>query len=85
MTVEDYKTISDSIETLETNAELLDCLGFLHTLSMLCVNKMFKNLPKRRFITKTKKRKLTPKREAWYRLANYYASLEAQIKNYKNG
>ncbi len=82
MTVEDYQTISDSIDTLESDRELLDCLGFLYTLSMECVHKMYLNLPKKRHYTPVKKTVRISKREAWYRLANYVASLKVLITNY---
>ncbi len=88
MTVEDYQTISNSIDSIDSDAELLECLGFLQQLSMLAVNKLFHNLPKRRFRTKGKKGKkmiLTKKREAWYKLSNYYNSLKAHVTLYKNG
>lgn len=85
MTVEDYQTISDSIDAIDSDAELLDCLGFLQKLSMVCVNKMFYNLPKRKFQLRNKKKVLVKKRERWYSLANYFASLEARLTLYKNG
>ncbi len=82
MTVEDYQATSDFIDTLESDRELLDCLGFLYTLSIKCINKMYYNLPYPKYYGKNRKTAIVIKRETWYRLINYYTSLKMLITNY---